>query len=376
MNSFDVLIIGGGLAGKTTALHLSMKGHKVLILEKNNSKKKIPCAGGMAASVRQYLPLDIDSIIETQVKNVHFTWQSKDDIVAELSGESPFLVINRARLENMLISKAFNLGTQMITSINIKNLFKKDNFWIINCTNNLTFKSKFLVIADGSESKWSTRLKLGPRNPKYANTVALRLQGLGNINKNSVRFDFGSIKYGFAWAFPLKEAINIGIGTFIGNYKLDSKLLQEKITNTFGFTDVIANPIYKRLRVWNGFHKLHGDRSLVIGDAASLCDPFLAEGIRPCLISSYYAYKFIDQCLSNDKNDLSEYSKKIKKEWSNSMVWGQRIAEVFYRFPKTGYNLGIKRKSAPKRIAQILSGNMSYADIAGRVIKRLLLKNF
>ena len=39
-----------------------------------------------------------------------------------------------------------------------------------------------------------------------------------------------------------------------------------------------------------------------------------------------------------------------------------------------GYQLGIKRPTAPQRIAQILSGEMGYGDIAQRVIKRLLLK--
>ena len=61
--------------------------------------------------------------------------------------------------------------------------------------------------------------------------------------------------------------------------------------------------------------------------------------------------------------------------WGKSMAWGRRIAQVFYRFPRTGYKLGVKRKTAPKRIAQILSGEMSYEDIAKRVIRRLLTKS-
>ena len=70
----------------------------------------------------------------------------------------------------------------------------------------------------------------------------------------------------------------------------------------------------------------------------------------------------------------SSYSKNINNEWGKSMAWGRRIAEIFYRFPRTGYQLGVKRKTAPKRIAQILSGEMTYEDIAKRVIKRLLMK--
>ena len=57
------------------------------------------------------------------------------------------------------------------------------------------------------------------------------------------------------------------------------------------------------------------------------------------------------------------------------MAWGKRIAQVFYRFPQVGYQIGIKRPTAPKRIAQILSGEMGYEDIAQRVIKRLIFQS-
>ena len=375
MKLFDVIIIGGGLSGSSTAVHLSKKGYSVLVLEKSSHKRIIPCAGGMAATMRDFLPINIEKAIETEVKKVHFTYESKDKVIAELSGESPFLIVKREELDNLLIDKAISQGCLFINSAIVKNLEKNTDSWLIKCDNKNIYEAKFLVIADGSESQWSTFLKLGPKRPRYAQTAAIRLNGLGNLSKNSVRFDFGSIKYGFSWAFPLKESINIGMGTFIGNYKINNKELSKNVINLFGFNADDYEIIYKRLRIWNGFYDLHIDRALVIGDAASLCDPFLAEGIRPSLLSSFYAAESIHTCLSNNDNDLSNYSKIMQLKWSRSMAWGKRIAEVFYRFPQTGYRLGVKRKTAPKRIAQILSGEMSYSDIAQRVIKRLIFQN-
>ena len=374
MKLFDVIIIGGGLSGSSTAVHLSKKGYSVLVLEKSSHKRIIPCAGGMAATMRNFLPIDIKKAIETEVKRVHFTYESKDNVIAELTGESPFLIVKREVLDNLLIEKAKSQGTVFINSVKVKSLEKNTDSWTIKCNNKNSYESKFLVIADGSESQWSTFLKLGPKRPRYAQTAAIRLNGLGNLSKNSVRFDFGSIKYGFSWAFPLKQSTNIGMGTFIGNCKIDYKELSKNIINYFGFNIDDYEIIYKRLRIWNGFYNLHIDRALVIGDAASLCDPFLAEGIRPALLSSFYAAESINQCLLNNDQDLSDYSKIMRLRWSKSMAWGKRIAEVFYRFPQTGYRLGVKRKTAPKRIAQILSGEMSYSDIAQRVIKRLLFQ--
>ena len=374
MKLFDVIIIGGGLAGSSTAIHLSNKGYSVLIIERSVDRGIIPCAGGMAANMRDLLPLNIDSAIETEVKSVHFTWEAEDKVIAELSGESPFLIVNREQLDDLLIDESKRKGTIIVNSTIVNNLEKLNDSWTIYCNHGINYEAKFLVIADGSNSKWSTFLKLGPKNPRYAQTAAIRLQGLGNLSKDSVRFDFGSIRYGFSWAFPLKKSVNIGIGTFIGNYQINNKDLTKRIINYFGFNTDDYETIYKRLRIWSGFYNLHIERALVVGDAASLCDPFLAEGIRPSLLSSFYAAEAIHDCLANNDHDLSNYSKIMRLKWSKSMAWGKRIAEVFYRFPQTGYRLGVKRKTAPKRIAQILSGELSYSDIAQRVIKRLLFQ--
>ena len=61
---------------------------------------------------------------------------------------------------------------------------------------------------------------------------------MGNIPKDSVRFEFGFVKYGFAWAFPLKDSVNIGLGTFINNKLLEDEELNNKVIKSFGFEDL------------------------------------------------------------------------------------------------------------------------------------------
>ena len=374
MKEFDVTIIGGGLSGSSTALYLAKKGYSVLIIEKELSVIFKPCAGGMASSMKKFIPLDIESVIETKIKNVEFRWKSSDDVIADLSGESPFWIINREKFDQLLLKEALKLGTEIIRPAKAEQIKKENDKWKIICSNKNIYKSELLVIADGSQSKWASFFKLGPKRPKFANTISLRLKGLGNISKESVRFEFGFVKNGFAWAFPLQGFVNIGMGTFINNNLLENEEIKNKIVKSFGFEDLPFYATNQKLRIWNGFYKLNRDKVLVVGDAASLCDPFLAEGIRPSLISSYYASESIDQYLSKNIDDLNQYSININNKWGKSMFWGKKIAQVFYRFPKIGYQLGVKRKTAPQRIAQILSGEMSYEDIAKRVIKRLLLK--
>ena len=116
-------------------------------------------------------------------------------------------------------------GVQAIRSVTIETITKKNDQWEITCDNKRKYISKFLVVADGSQSKWAGHFKLGPRKPKFANTISLRLKGLGQIPKDAVRFEFGFIKYGFAWAFPLKKSLNIGLGTFINNGLLENQAI-------------------------------------------------------------------------------------------------------------------------------------------------------
>ena len=375
MNEFDVLIIGGGLSGSSTALNLSKKGYSVLVIEKEKFQDYKPCAGGMASSMQKFLPLDIKDAIESKIKTVEFRWKASDNVIADLNGESPFWIIKREKLDQLLIDESLSNGVQIIRPALVEKIIKKNDKWEITCNNKRKYISEFLVIADGSQSKWAGYFKLGPRKPKFANTISLRLEGLGAIPKDAVRFEFGFIKYGFAWAFPLKESLNIGLGTFISNGLLENQTINNQVIRSFGFDDYSYKTFNKKLRIWNGIHPINRDKVLAVGDAASLCDPFLAEGIRPSLISSFYAAECIDQFLSGKEDDLNLYTKIINDSWGKSMAWGRRIAQVFYRFPRTGYQLGVKRKTAPKRIAQILSGEMSYEDIAKRVIRRLLTKS-
>ena len=374
MKGFDVVIIGGGLSGSATAMNLSKKGYSVLIIEKEKVQDSKPCAGGMASSMQKFLPLDIKDAIESKIKNVEFRWKASDNVIADLTGESPFWIVKREKFDQLLLDESLRNGVQIIRQVLVEKIINKNDKWEITCNNKRKYISEFLVVADGSQSKWAGYFKLGPRKPKFANTISLRLKGLGGIPKDAVRFEFGFIKYGFAWAFPLKESLNIGLGTFINNGLLENQTINNQVIRSFGFDDFSYKTINKKLRIWNGIHPINGDKVLAVGDAASLCDPFLAEGIRPSLISSFYAAECIDQCLSGKVDDLNVYTKKINNNWGKSMAWGRRIAQVFYRFPRTGYQLGIKRKTAPKRIAQILSGEMSYEDIAKRVIIRLLTK--
>jgi flavin-dependent dehydrogenase len=197
---------------------------------------------------------------------------------------------------------------------------------------------------------------------------------------NTARFEFGLVKHGFCWAFPRQGGYSIGVGSFIGNTDVDADAVLAQLLPSLGLATDAGERIQSPLRVWDGHYPLHNTAGAVaVGDAASLCDPFLAEGLRPALLSGLRSAEALDRYLAADDTRqageaLAGYSLAMRQQWGESMAWGRRIAQVFYRVPKVGYQIGIKRPTAPQRIAQILSGEMGYGDIAQRVIKRLLFQ--
>ncbi len=374
MTNRDVLIIGAGAAGSTTAFHLAKAGHKVTLLEKDSGRLIKPCGGGMAAAVQDWFPFDLTPAVDQLIKVVDFSWCLSDQVVAQLPGNAPFWIVRRERLDELITNQAVNAGAELLRPFRVTELKKSTKNWQVTNEEGKQITAKAIVIADGSNSPWPKIHGLGPRNQHHAVTTSVRLEGNGNLKENTARFEFGLVHHGFAWAFPVKEGVNIGIGSFIGRNEINSEDVLNQLLPSLGFDPQAGKRQTASLRVWNGHHALHGDGIVAVGDAASLCDPFLAEGLRPALMSGCEAARCLNHWLRGDSHNLVDYTKIMRVRWGNSMAWGKRIAQVFYRFPKVGYQLGIKRPTAPQRIAQILSGEMGYGDIAQRVIKRLLLK--
>jgi geranylgeranyl reductase family protein len=374
--SCDVVIVGGGAAGAAADFHLALAGRSVVLLEQKSFPRSKPCGGGMAASVQRLFPFDLAPAVDSVIEEVRFSWCLEDPVTAALPGDAPFWIVRRSVLDAYLMEQAKGAGATFVEGITVRSAVRKDGHWHIQSEAG-DYRCRAVVIADGSGSQLAAQLGLGPANPRFASTVSVDLEG-PVAEQHTAFFEFGLVRHGFCWAFPRQGGYSIGVGTFIGREAADSDAVLSQLLPSLGFAADAGERRSGQLRIWDGHHALHGsgptEGAVAVGDAASLCDPFLAEGLRPALLSGCRAAAALERWLDGDTKALGEYSHQMKSEWGDSMAWGKRIAQVFYRLPKVGYQLGVKRPTAPQRIAQILSGDMGYGDIAQRVIKRLLFQ--
>jgi geranylgeranyl reductase family protein len=369
----DVIVLGAGPAGSAAAFHLAARGRRVIQLEKEPPGRGKPCGGGMAASVQKWFPFDLRPAVEQVIRQVRFTWCLEDPVVAELPGDAPFWIVRRRVLDDFLARQAADRGVDLRYERTATALSHQGDRWQVTDGQGQQLEARGLVIADGSSSRFAAEQGLGPARPRYAATVSVEVEGTPTP-ADVAHFEFGLVHHGFCWAFPRTGGYSIGVGTFIGQQEADANAVLARMLPSLGLDPQAGERRHGQLRIWDGHHPLHGDGLVAVGDAASLCDPFLAEGLRPSLLSGCAAASAMDDWLAGDNLALAGYSQTMRKEWGDSMAWGKRIAQVFYRVPRVGYQLGIKRPTAPKRIAQILSGEMGYGDIAQRAIRRLLFQ--
>ena len=364
---FDCIVVGAGPAGGSVAYHLAKAGRKVLVLEAAALPRYRPCSGAVSPSVAEWFDFDFSPAIDGRVRRVRYTWKLGDAIDAELETE-PIWTVRREVFDQFLVEKAQEKGAQLKDRTAVTGIEFVGDCWRVR-TAGETFSARYLIAADGPRGPMADWL--GLRSHKTRDAGVLEIPTQLPIGNGAFSFEFGLVKNGCVWSFPKQQGYSMGISSFIGGSLKDLETPLRQYTPAFDVPFAEGTLYNHPLKLWDGNHPLHFQNALIAGEAAAIVDPLTAEGIRPALYSGMKAAEAVDAALAGVPDALAGYTQTIHESWGADMQWAQRIAGVFFRVPKIGYRVGIKRPTATKRLGQILAGEVSYADIANRVIKRI-----
>jgi geranylgeranyl reductase family protein len=277
-------------------------------------------------------------------------------------------MVRRDIFDHFLVQQAQKQGAQLRDNTEVKGIeFKADRWQVNTATGN--FEGKYLIAADGA--KGSMAKLLGFKQSKLRSAGTLEIV-TGNSGVSSpIGFEFGMMKNGYIWNFPKADGYSIGISSFRGGETQDFQKSLDLYSKGLG-VDVSTLTQYNHpLCLWDGDRQLHTQNALLAGEAASIVDPMTGEGIRPSMFSGVKAAEAIHAALSGNNNALGQYTQVMTAEWGADMKWAQRLAGAFYQFPKVSYKAGIKRPAASLTMAKVLTGELSYSEIAGKAIKKL-----
>ncbi len=362
---FDGIVVGAGPAGGTAAYHLAKRGRSVLVLEKEALPRYKPCSGGVSPAIAQWFEFDFAPVIAKKVNTIRYTWKLGDPIDATLKTPEPMWMVRRDEFDYFLLKQAQQIGAELRDDTAVTGIEWKGDRWQVNTTTG-NFEARYLIAADGAKGPMAKWLGFGDRQTRLGAVMEVP-----NANSNTAQFDFGLVKNGFVWNLPKADGCSAGTATFRGGDSVDLNAALREYAAKAGLNTNGAQIHTHPIAFWDGDQTLHTQNALLAGESASIVDPMTAEGIRPSMFSGMKAAEAIDQALSGNTSALAQYTQIIQQEWGSDMVWAQRLAGVFYRVPGIGYKVGVKRPTATDRLGKIMCGEMRYADVATRALKRL-----
>jgi flavin-dependent dehydrogenase len=331
---FDIIIIGGGPSGLSTALHIQRTAPhlapRILILEKAHYPRLKLCAGGLvfdAEVILQRLGLDVTEVPHVDAENIHFDFKAKG-LKIRMPKSHALRVIRRDEFDNWLAQKAESRGIEIRQGVTVKNIVVRTNEVIVE-TDNGAFHAQVVVGADGSNG--ITRRSVFPNAPVYTARVLEVItpsQPLPNASHlgevpagrwGSAFFDFFPVPdniAGYVWDFPTQikgepmrcwGIYDTNILAGMERPQLKEPLAQEMARCGFNLDDyeIKGHPI----RWFSPDNPMSVPRVLLVGDAVG-ADPIFGEGISIALGYGNLAAREIKKAF--ERNDFSFHRYKTR----------------------------------------------------------------
>src|SRR5512136_2257343 len=314
---YDVVIVGAGPAGAVLAYLLAKAGAEVLLVEKKVFPRYTACGGGLTQRALDSLPFEVDEVIEERVHTVKAF--IKDECAFELNVQQPVIsMVMRDRFDDFLVKKSLEAGVHFQEGAAFKGLSGEVESLKVE-TSFGPVETRFVVGADGVGSKVAEALGL-PKPDALMNAIEAEVylgdpERLGEF-KHSARFCFGLIPQGYAWVFPKRDHLSIGVlSRSLALKKLKGYLFSYLEAGGFG-SSMEVKALRSHLVPYGPGKKraMACERGLLVGDATGYVDPITGEGISYAVRGSVVASKILQRAMREGCRKLQDYTLVLGEE--------------------------------------------------------------
>jgi len=326
-DSADVLVVGAGPAGSSTAFHLAQAGLDVLLLEKSIFPREKVCGDGLTPrAVKQLvsmgIPLNAEDgwfpnrglrIIGGGVR-LELDWP-------ELTSYPGFgLVRSRLGFDETLARAAQKAGVRLLEGVTVTGPVLDDNGRITGVTARAapgeaerTYRARLVVAADGNSSRLSLAMGLAKRSDRPLG-VAVRTYYTSPRHRDDYLeswlelWDGDRLLPGYGWIFGMGDGTsNVGLGllnTSAAFQHTDYRGLLKRwlagMPAGWGFTEENQTGPVRGAALPMGFNRTpHYTRGMLLaGDAGGMVNPFNGEGIAYAMECGEIAGRVISQALA------------------------------------------------------------------------------
>ncbi len=373
MTSYDVIVVGSGPSGSTTARHLAQEGLKTLLLEKEKMPRYKPCGGGLTAKVKNILDVDFSPTVEDTITRASVAYRDSIRFPVRFNGPVGWSVM-RDKFDLLLANEAAKAGAEVRDAANVKRVQVDDTSVQIQ-VNGEELTSKVIVGADGANGIVARATGLHTeRHLAAALEAEMELPNAAVEHWRGIwHLDFGAVPHGYAWIFPKAEHLSVGVGAFVSTrQKLNLRaLLKQYIASE----PTLQNPKHIALHghtlpLGGTKRRVSASRVVLVGDAANLVDPFSGEGIYAAIKSGRLAAEHITNAFATGDFDFAAYTAQVQREFTRDYRSADRLGKIFYTMPVTLLNLYRRAEPLWHYTEAIARADMDYRTAIRKSLRR------
>lgn len=364
MNSlYDVIIAGAGPAGGTAAYFLGQAGRRVLVLEKERLPRYKACGGGISARLLEQFPFSFAPVIESKVECISYALGQQ--VVTIPLPERSVRMVMRDDFDSYLLG---HTGAEVREGVAVRSVEEGTDRVVVHTADGEQLESAFLIAADGANSIIAR--SLGLRHKKVlAGAIEVEATIPSKVFArfaHAPMFIFGEVATGYLWIFPKSDHLSIGIGALHPRPgELQATLA--RVMGRFGIS--LEGQPHKGhpLPIYTHREPINTSRTLLVGDAAGLVDPFTGEGIRFAIKSGRLAAEAI---LSGHPEN---YATSVDRQIGHSHRLGILLASVFYSLPEPCFDLGARNPFVTRALVDMLADQRGYGSVLLQIFGTLPL---
>ncbi len=390
---WDLIIAGGGPAGATCARRAAQLGLDVLLIEKQNHPRRKACGGGLTPRVGDALDLDFSPVVEREQGGLRL-FSPSGLAVTEKRAELTGYLVRREDFDHLLLKKAEEAGATVLEGITVLDVIETSS-GVDVVTDDKTYTARLLVGADGVNSTVARRTQLKPRwrddeiclcieasVPMDSSDIERIFAIPDSSGRVFIEIYFGALRHGYAWAFPKREEISLGIGVLVSELE-DLRGVWKRFVASFedryGVRVDLSNTTAARVPLKGPIKNTVTKRVMLVGDAGGFVSPATGEGIYYAIETGRLAAEVSKEILSGAEGMTTQtYQQRWRRAFGKDLDVANFLAGMMFH--------SIENMEAVCRMAhddpvmrshtfEMITGAVTYKESRNRLIKRMLRKH-
>jgi len=325
-DSCEVLVIGGGPAGATTASMLAERGIRVVLIEKSRHPRFHIGESLLPANLPLLDRLGVGGKVraigmEKWAAEFVSPWDGRRqefEFAGSWDKSMPFAYqVRRSEFDEILFRRAAELGAEVIEGCRVTDVeFSSDGRATrVHAQGDTgiarSWRADFVVDASGRDTVLGNRLQAKQRNKKH-NSAAIYAHFQGarrHVGKREGNISIFWFDHGWFWFIPLADgATSVGAVVWPSYLKTRAKPVREFFLDTIALCPPLAEllreaSLASEVEATGNYSyacdRTHGRNYFLVGDAYTFIDPVFSSGVMLAMQSGMAAAEAIAACRAN-----------------------------------------------------------------------------